>query len=301
MIYKIISDRNIFLVLAVVAGFIFPQFSTILKPFTFFVLAIVMTFSLSGISTKSLFPLKNIVMPMLKGVLLNFGLYSLITIPLAYFFKDDYYLFTGIIILAATPPGVAIIPFTVKSGGNIQNSIIGTFGAFLASVLLTPLIIEIFAGESGISSIGLVKLMIFLIIVPFIISRALLIKPLIKTTEKHRGLIVDLGFTIIIYTSVGINNTVFFNDIQTVIKISFLLFLSMFGVSYLLKLILQKTKTSPQNIISYELLYAIKSSGFAVVTSLELFGDKAAIPATVLSVMTLVFLLFKIFVNRKMI
>ena len=86
MIKKIISDRNIFLVMAVAAGILFPDFAQILKSSTFWVLALVMTFSLSGILTKSLFPLKTIVTPMLKGIILNHIIFGLIMIPVAFLF-----------------------------------------------------------------------------------------------------------------------------------------------------------------------------------------------------------------------
>lgn len=293
MIKKIISDRNILLVLAVVSGFVFPEFAGYLKSSTFWVLAIVMTFSLSGISAKALFPLKTIIVPMLKGIFLNHIVYGILMISFAYLFKDDNNLFIGFIILAATPPGVAIIPFTAKLSGNLNYSILGTFGAFIASIFLTPLIIEVFIGDSSISSLELLKIMIILIIIPFIISRLLLLEPIVKSVVKLRGTVIDIGFALIIYTSVGINNQVFYNDFETLIKVVLVLVFVMFVGGWILKKVL-KNKIPKEDIISTQLLYAVKSSGFAVVTAIALFGDKAAIPATVLSVMTLVYLLYQI-------
>ena len=297
MIKKIISDRNILLVLAVVFGFIFPEFAKEIKSSTFWVLAIVMTFSLSGISTKSLFPLKTVIAPMLKGILLNHIIYGILMISMAYIFKDNNNLFVGFIILAATPPGVAIIPFTAKMNGNLNYSILGTFGAFLASIFFTPFIIEVFAGNNSISSFELLKIMIILIVIPFALSRLLLLKPIARPIVKFRGSVIDIGFAIIIYTSVGINNQVFFNDFETLIKVISVLFFIMFIVGWIIKKLL-KNKISKEDIISTQLLYSVKSSGFAVVTAIELFGNKSAIPATVLSVMTLAYLLYQILISR---
>ena len=296
MIKRIVSDRNILLVLAVIFGIFLPDLSIYLKSSTFWILAIVMTFSLSGISSKSLFPLKTVIVPMLKGVLLNHFVYGVVMISFAYLFKDNYSLFVGFIILAATPPGVAIIPFTAKMSGNLNYSILGTFGAFMASIFLAPIIIEVFAGSSEVSSFELFKVMLMLIVTPFLLSRLLLLKPIIKPVEKHRGKIIDIGFALIIYTSIGINNQVFFNDFPTLIKVISVLFAVMFIGSFILKQVL-KNKLSKPDLISTQLLYSVKSSGFSVVTAIQLFGNKSAIPATVLSVMTLVYLLFLIFSN----
>jgi len=297
MIKKIISDRNIFLVMAVAAGILFPDLAQILKSSTFWVLAVVMTFSLSGILTKSLFPLKTVVKPMLKGILLNHIIFGVIMIPVAFLFRYDQNLFIGFIIIAATPPGVAIIPFTVKSGGNLNYSILGTFGAFIASIFLAPLIIGSFSGNPDINPFEIFKVMILLIIIPFAASRLLLIKRIIEPVKKVRGVIIDIGFSIIIYTSVGVNSHVFVSDFSTLFKVSLGVLAVMFGGSFLLKQIIKKRVSKP-DIISSQLLFAVKSSGFSVVTAIQLFGDKAAVPPTILSVAVLIYLLVVIYKNK---
>ncbi len=297
MIKKIISDRNIFLVMAVAAGILFPDLAQILKSSTFWVLAVVMTFSLSGILTKSLFPLKTVVKPMLKGILLNHIIFGVIMIPVAFLFRYDQNLFIGFIIIAATPPGVAIIPFTVKSGGNLNYSILGTFGAFIASIFLAPLIIGGFSGNPDINPFEIFKVMILLIIIPFAASRLLLIKRIIEPVKKVRGVIIDIGFSIIIYTSVGVNSHVFVSDFSTLFKVSLGVLAVMFGGSFLLKQIIKKRVSKP-DIISSQLLFAVKSSGFSVVTAIQLFGDKAAVPPTILSVAVLIYLLVVIYKNK---
>ncbi len=297
MMKKVISDRNILLILAVVLAFVFPNIAKQIKESTFWILAIVMMFSLTGISLKALYPLKKIVKPMLTGILLNHFVYGVLIISIAYLFVDKN-LFIGFIIIAATPPGVAIIPFTAKMKGNLEYAIIGTFGAFVASVFLSPIILEFFIKDSNVSSFKLLNVMFMLIVIPFILSRTLLVKQIKPYTEKYRGSVVDIGFAIIIFTSVGINAHVFYKDIDVLLKVSLSLLVVMFGGVYLIKLLLKKNKDF-KDIISYQLLFAVKSSGFAVVTAMEVFGDKTAVPATVLSVITLVFLLTMIIIPNN--
>jgi len=295
MIKKLIANKNTLLILSVIGGIFLPHFAGILAPFTFWFLAIVMTFSLSGLSFKSLFPLKTVIRPMLMGVFLNylvFGVFLLLVASLFFDVKSD--IFIGFVIIAATPPGVAIIPFSVKLNGDLNYSIVGVFGAFLASIVLTPAIIELFVGEGGVDSMQLLKIMLLLIVLPFGVSRILRQKQFLNTVEKTRGHIIDIGFALILYASVGINNHVFFNDFSLLLKINLIFFIVMFIGSYLFKLILNN-KMSYEKVISTRLLFAIKSSGFAVVTAMELFGEKVAIPATVMSVLVLVYLLVLVF------
>ena len=289
MIKNIILNRNMLLVMAIVLGLFLPKYSLILAPYTFWLLALVMLFSLSGLSAKSLFPIRSVIKPMLMGVLLNHIIFGIVVLAAALLFFDyGSPIFIGFVIIAATPPGVAIIPFTVKLNGDLNKAIIGTFSAFMASVFLAPLIIETFAGNEGVNPMELLKVMLLLIVLPFAASRLLRMKKILPTVEKTRGSIIDIGFSLIIYASIGVNNHVFFSDFDVLLKIIIVLFIAMFVVSLLLKFIL-KSKYPSGYIVSTRLLYSIKSSGFAVVTAMELFGGDAAIPATVMSILVLVY------------
>ena len=289
MIKNIILNRNMLLVMAIVLGLFLPKYSLILAPYTFWLLALVMLFSLSGLSAKSLFPIRSVIKPMLMGVLLNHIIFGIVVLAAALLFFDyGSPIFIGFVIIAATPPGVAIIPFTVKLNGDLNKAIIGTFSAFMASVFLAPLIIETFAGNEGVNPMELLKVMLLLIVLPFAASRLLRMKKILPTVEKTRGSIIDIGFSLIIYASIGVNNHVFFSDFDVLLKIIIVLFIAMFVVSLLLKFIL-KSKYPSDYIVSTRLLYSIKSSGFAVVTAMELFGGDAAIPATVMSILVLVY------------
>lgn len=291
MIRKTFLDRNMLLVMAVLGGIFLPQLSGFLAPFTFWFLALVMLFSLSGLSFSSLLPIRTVIKPMLLGVLLNHIIFGILILFTAYlFFGFESELFIGFVIIAATPPGVAIIPFSVKLGGNLNYSIVGTFAAFLVSILFTPLIIESFAGEAGVEPMELLSVMFWLIVVPFALSRILRYKKILPIVEKNRGLVIDIGFALIIYASVGINNQVFFSDFDVLFKVLLVLILVMFVGSILIKLFLRK-QMSNEGIISTRLLFSIKSSGFAVVTAMSLFDGKTAVPATVMSVLVLVYFL----------
>lgn len=293
-ITRIILNRNFILILAVVLGLWQGQYAVFTRDYTFYVLALVMTFSTTGISTRAMFPLKNMVKPMLMGTLLNYGVFGVVIITLAYWFMPSQELFLGFVVIASTPPGVAIIPFSQILGGDEKYSIIGVLGAFIASVVLAPVVVGFFSSVEGeaINSMALLLSMVELVLVPMLISRLLLWEPIRPTVFKIRGKVVDWGFAIIIFTAVGMNRQVFFSNFEVLLSISFVLFITIFGLGTLYQYIAGKVGVTKRIVVTQKLLLTVKSSGFSVVTALTLFGEEAAIPSAVLAVFVLLYLLY---------
>ena len=293
LLKDIILNRNFLLILSVVLGLVAGDLAHYLKEYTFYALAIVMTFSTTGINTKDLFPLKDTIKPMIMGSLLNYVIFGTVITSLAYFLMPTSELFLGFVIIAATPPGVAIIPFSGILHGDLKYGVIGTLGAFLASLFFAPLILNIFSElDGGINSFDLFLVMAKLVILPIILSRILLFKPIKTRVEKVRGKVINLGFAIIIFTAIGLNRQVFFSDIETLALVTLVLFLSVFGLGFVHSRFCKMINLNPKVAITQNLLLTIKSSGFAVVTALTLFGEEAAIPSAILSILIVAYLLF---------
>ncbi len=292
-IKKIILNRNFILVLAVILGLTIGEGAHFTKHYTFYVLAVVMTFSTTGISTKAMFPLKTMIKPMIMGAILNYVFFGIVVIGLAYLLMPTPELFVGFVVIASTPPGVAVIPFSHILNGDLKYGIVGTLGAFLASLIFAPLIVGLFTNvEGGINPMDLFWAMVKLVLIPLIISRVLLFQPIKPTIEKIRGRIVDWGFALIIFTAVGLNRQVFFSNFDVLALVALALFLSLFGLGFIYEKIAPALGIPTPTATTQKLLLTIKSSGFAVVTALTLFGEESAIPSAVLAVMVLAYLLF---------
>lgn len=290
---KIILNRNFILVLAVILGLVIGQYASLFKNYTFYVLAVVMTFSTTGISTKAMFPLKKMIKPMIMGSLLNYVVFGAVVISLSYFLMPTPELFLGFVVIASTPPGVAVIPFSHILDGDLKYAIVGTLGAFISSLFFAPLIVGLFSNvDGGINPADLFIAMVQLVIIPLLISRLLLWQPIKPTVEKVRGRIVDWGFALIIFTAVGLNRQVFFSNFEILLLVSLVLFLGIFGLGWTFEKISKKMGVAAPVAMTQNLLVTVKSSGFAVVTALTLFGEKAAIPSAVLAVFVLAYLLF---------
>ncbi|MFP4023244.1 MAG: bile acid:sodium symporter family protein [Thiohalospira sp.] len=292
LIYNIFLNRNFILVFAVIMGMIFGDYATHIKEYTIYVLALTMIFSTTGIDSKALLPIKKLFKPMLVGTILNYFVFGAIVLVLAWLLMPTEELFMGFVVIVAAPPGVAVIPFAGILKGDIEYSIIGVFGAFLASIAIAPALIELFSKNAEVSSWALFMLMIKLVLVPLILSRFLLFKPVFKYVAKVRGKVVDWGFAIIIFTAVGMNRDVFFTNPVILILSIVVLLVATFGIGSLYELFSKKMRIKPGRSITQVLLLTIKSSGFSVVTALTLFGKEAAIPSAILAVIVLLYLLF---------
>jgi len=297
-VFKFFQNRNFILISALIFAFLFPGGGEYLSEYTVYILALVMSFSTTGINFKMLTDLKSVSKVTIESVLLNFVIHGIIILVLAYFFVDKS-AFYGFVVIAATPPGVAIIPFTYTFNGDLDYSFKGILGTYLLSIIITPLIISFFADDTGLNREVLVFLIIKIIIIPLIISRLLLLKKIFPLVEKIRGKVVDYGFALIIYTAVALNYDLILSDQKTVFISALILFTAIF-ISGVLMLILKRKTKNKKLMISKNLMLTIKGSGFAIATTLILFDQSSAVPAAVMSIMVLLYLItLNIYYHRK--
>ena len=88
-ILNIIQNRNVILISALILAFIFPKNAIHLKEYTIFILAIVMTFSTTGIKFKMLADIKSLLNVTFQSILMNYIIHGSIILILAYFIFDE--------------------------------------------------------------------------------------------------------------------------------------------------------------------------------------------------------------------
>jgi len=292
-IKQIILNRNAILVLAVVAGIAIGDNAAHIKFLAFPALALTMTFSMTGIQTSHLRDYKHIYKPILAGILLNYILFTAVILVLAWWLMPTPELFYGFVVIAAAPPGVAIIPFSYILKGDAIYAIISVVSAFLASIFIAPIFVRIFASTTGVNSTDLFIMMLQLVVVPLIISRLLLWKKIYtRFIVPIRGKVVDYGFALLIFIAVGLNREVFFSSPDILLKVGLAILVTIFGLGHLVNYIGTKLKTNQPELLTQTMLVGIKSSGFSVFTAITLFGKEAAIPSAVFAVVVLIYLIF---------
>lgn len=292
LIRTIILNRNTILVLAVIAGLIFGDYASNLKELNVVILAFTMTFSMTGLNLSLLNDYKKVLRPMFVGILFNYIIFGSVLLAIARLLMPSDELFYGFVVIVAAPPGVAIIPFSYMLRGKIDYAIIAVTGGFLASVVLAPLIVEVFAKSKGIQPFHLFVTMLQLVVVPLLIAQLLRLKRILPFIQKIRGKVVDWGFALLIFVAVGVNRQVFFTNPIILILVFTTIFLTIFGLGVFHEIIAKKLKVDDSERITQSMLIAIKSSGFSVFTALSLFGQEAAIPSAVLAIVVLFYLIY---------
>ena len=291
-IKSVILNRNLILVLAVISGLIFGDYAHYIKDFNVYILGITMTFAMTGLNLSLINDFKSVAKPFAMGAVLNYLIFGIVLLPIAWLLMPTKELFYGFVVIVAAPPGVAIIPFSLILKGRVDYAIIAVAGAFFASIFVAPVLINMFAGDVSLSSYDLFITMIKLVLIPLIISQVLRIKPVLKYVQVVRGKLVDFGFAIIVFVAVGMNRQVFFSDPKVLLLVAITILIATFGLGTLYNFIAAKLKIPKDLAITQNMLSTIKSSGFSVFTALTFFGKEAAIPSAVLAVLVLVYLIY---------
>jgi len=295
---KTLLNRNTLLILSLVLGLAGGWGVDFFKLFTLYVLALVMIFSATSFDFKHLKDYKFFAKTTFISFLLNYIAFGIIILTAAYFIIDEKELFWGFVAIAATPPGIVIIPFTFIYKGNTNFSLIGVLGVYLLSIIASPLIIKLFVKDASVDTFALIRVTIEVIIIPILLSRLLLFKKIKPLIEKMRGQVVNWGFAIIIYTIVGLNREAIFSELDLVFKISLVLFITMFVVGFLYEKITRKF-IKRETRISHNLMLTLKSSGYAAGLALVVFGERSALPAAFLAVFVLLYLILAGFLFEK--
>lgn len=279
--------------MAVITGMVFGEMANAVEQYTIFALGLVMLVSTTGISIKSLVPLKNTLTIFGAAILFNYVIFSSIALFLGWImFPMDAY-FMGVVVIAFSPPGIAVIPFSQILHGNSNYTILATLGSYLAAVVILPWIFALFPGNAEINRLDILLFLVKIIVVPLLLSRLLLIKKIKPIVEKHRGRVTDWGFAFIIFVAVGLNRKVFFEFSGVLIKSIILIVLLTFVLGAIYRWLNSKYNwVDKKTEVSQKLLLTIKSSGFTATTSMALFGKEAAVPSAIMAVMILVYLIY---------
>ena len=138
-----------------------------------------------------------------------------------------------------------------------------------------------------------------LILIPVVLSRILLSTGLMKHINPWRGAIVNWSFFVILFTIVGLNRQAFFGDFDTLIRITVIAIVISFVLGYIIELVTRALHVNRETSISLVLMGSMKNYGLASGILLTLFGERAAIPASICTVFGVLRLVWLGFHYRK--
>ncbi len=282
IVINLLRNRNFIFLFAIAVGFAVGEGVAVrTQPVVIPALTLVMTLSTATITSRDLASIKTMPRTILSSLLLNYVVMGGIMILLATWLINDSDLWAGLVIVAAVPPAVAVVPFSYMLGGNTVFSLTGLIAAYLAALVLTPAIMMLFLDVGFLNPVELLSILGQLIVIPLVISRILLFTGLTRNINKWRGTVVNWSFFIVVFTIVGLNRQVFFGNFDVLLKITIIAILVSFILGFAIELIAKALHIDRATNVSLILMGTKKNYGLASVIALTLLSKKAAVPGTI--------------------
>ncbi len=282
IISTLLRNRNFIFLLAIAVGLAVGEGVAVwTQPVVMPALVLVMTLSTATVTSRDLASLKTMPRTILNSLLLNYVVMGGLTILLATWLINDSELWAGLVIVAAVPPAVAVVPFSYMLGGNTVFSLTGLIATYLAALVLTPAIMVLFLDVGFFNPIKLLSILGQLIVIPLVVSRILLFTGLTRNINKWRGIVVNWSFFVVVFTIIGLNRQVFFGNFDVLLKITIIAIAISFILGYAIELIAKVLHVDQATNVSLILMGTKKNYGLASVIALTLLSERAAIPGTI--------------------
>jgi bile acid:Na+ symporter, BASS family len=289
---QFLNDRNFLLIMALILGLLWDGAARWSEQLMFPALALIMTLSVIGIQRDTQFSMRVLLSHGITGIAMNYLVHGLFLLGLSYLLIDDQALWSGFVLVAAVPPAVAVIPFSVILNGNNAVSLSGTIGAYLGGLIIAPFIALIFLGANFISPVKVLTITAELIIMPILIARLLTWSGLSRIINPFRGNITNWSFFLITYTIVGLNQKVFVTQPLSLLPIALIAFSGTFLMGWFIEIIAQKLRIKKDITVSIVLLGTLKNYGLSGGLALLFFDRRAAIPSTVSVVFMILYIIW---------
>ena len=252
------------------------------------ILAVIMTVSIIDISSRIFLDFKRILVPIVAALMLNYVVLSGTILGLSSVIVTDSELRNGLVISAAVPPAVAVIPLTYLLGGNTWISLVGNVAAYIAGLAITPLICIVFLGTNLVEPTRLLEVLGELIVAPIVLSRILRRTRIVDAVDKWRSPVVNWGFFLVIYTIVGLNRDSFLQEPGELLPLAAIAFAGTFVLAEVINRILRFFGATKGDRISLMLLGSRKNDGVAGAIAIIFFGARAAMPIAVISAFSVI-------------
>jgi bile acid:Na+ symporter, BASS family len=286
----LISRSNILFLLALLTGIFLPQAAIIGVALTLPTLMIILTITTLKIPGGFFRRPGHLVPAAIRGIVMSYLFLGNFIILASIFLVREEGLWIGMVLIAAAPPAIAMIPLSKLFKADVISSIAGLAGAYLGALLIAPLIVLGFLKDITLNYAGIILLVLELIFLPLAISRIIVDKDWNKIVEPYEGIITDICFFIVFYTITANNRDILVNwssDLSSLAIIAF-------AIIFLAALIIVKAgrffHTAENKITSFLLLGTMKNCGLAGGIALTIFNKEAALPALVFAVFTFIYI-----------
>lgn len=173
-------------------------------------------------------------------------------------------------------------------------------GSYLGALAITPLMALLFLGSGFVSPAKLIIILLELIVAPLVLSRILIRTGAAARMEGVKGPITNWSFFIVIYTMVGLNRNVFLDQPLSLIPVLVIAFVTTFLLAWVVERAGRKLHIERPTLTSIVLLATFKNYGLAGGLALVFFDDQTAVPATVTSVVSILYIIWLEVRNKRL-
>lgn len=272
----IFSRSNIFFLCALSAGFIIPQGSAIAIFLVLPALMVIMTLTPLRIPRGFFRRGRPLIAPAIQGNIMNYILLGNLIIFAGLFFVREEGFWLGLVLVAAMPPAVSILPLAKSFRADLTIALAGFTGAYLGALLIIPLIGLAFLKYSQFNYWLIVLIVVAVIILPIILSRILVEKDWDNLIMPRKGMIIDSCFFIVFYTVAAKTKNLVADWSSDMSAILLIAALSILLVFFAFRKIARMLKVAEDKIISLLLLGTMKNYGMAGGLALLMFSEKVA-------------------------
>jgi len=291
IIANILRKRNALFIGSIVTGLIVGPAMGKISWLNLPVLIIIMTVAALELQISHFRSVKIIIRGAFSGIVLNLFVTGAIVLGLGYLLFPPGPVRDGIVLAAACPPGLAIVPFTIVMGGSVAYAVNAFSSGYLVSIFLIPLMAGILIEKDVVSIWDVIEVMGKLILIPLILSFFIRKAGFKKRIKNYYGPVVNLGFAVMFAILFGTNRHVFLHDSGQIIKLFLIFAVSVFALAAFIKVVLKQLGATRPEAISVLLSGTVKNSLFAAAIGLSLIGPAAAIPGTVLTFVLIIYLM----------
>jgi BASS family bile acid:Na+ symporter len=171
-------------------------------------------------------------------------------------------------------------------------ALLGTIGAYLGALIITPLIALVFLGTGFISPAKLLLILGELIVGPLIVSRILASTGLSKKIDPYKGPITNWSFFLVIYIITGLNRDIFIQQPLSIVPVAVVAILTTFVLGWVIEKIGDFFHYEKAKLTSFVLLATFKNYGLAGALALVFFNPQTAVPATVTSAVGIIYFIW---------
>ena len=279
---KCFFSRSIILfLLAGLTGALLPQGAEIGAALTLPALTVILTITLLRMPRGFFRHPGPLVSPAIWGNIMNYLILGNFIIWSSIFLIRDENLWIGMVLIAAVPPAVSIMPLSKLLQAESKASFAGLAGAYVGAILITPLIGIGFLKYIPLNYSGIILLVLVLIVLPLVLSRIAVDKDWDKIIEPYEEIINDWCCFIIFYALAASSRYLIFRRPLDVLFIAIIAAASTFLLGYVMEKICTFYRVPKERFTSLLLLGTLKNYGLAGGMALTVFNKQAALPALV--------------------